>query len=146
MGRFFFAGTHSIQCVLIFLMLNWSQWLSIAISYLNIESSFRFLPRGYKLLNFESHQSHPIIFLLGIIAALLKSDLEIPPSSSKFISLYLLFAIGFKGGQELSHSAWNNEILLSIIFGLLIASLIPLYCFWILKCPELKMVLISRII
>lgn len=74
-----------------------------------------------------------LFFLLGIIAALLKSDLEIPPSSSKFISLYLLFAIGFKGGQELSHSAWNNEILLSIIFGLLIASLIPLYCFWILK-------------
>ena len=45
-----------------------------------------------------------LFFLLGIIAVLLKSDLEIPQSSSKFISLYLLFSIGFKGGQELANS------------------------------------------
>jgi hypothetical protein len=44
-----------------------------------------------------------LFFLLGIIAVQLKSDLEIPPNSSKFISLYLLFSIGFKGGQELAH-------------------------------------------
>jgi len=36
-----------------------------------------------------------LFFLLGIIAVIVKSDLEIPQSSSKFISLYLLFAIGF---------------------------------------------------
>ena len=34
-----------------------------------------------------------LFFLLGILAVRLKSDLEIPPSSSKFISLYLLFSI-----------------------------------------------------
>lgn len=45
-----------------------------------------------------------LFFILGIIAVLVKSDLEIPSNSSKFISLYLLFSIGFKGGQELSHS------------------------------------------
>jgi hypothetical protein len=58
--------------------------------------------------------SNPTIlfFLLGVIAVLLKSDLEIPASSSKFISLYLLFAIGFKGGQELSHEVLNAEIFL----------------------------------
>jgi hypothetical protein len=42
-----------------------------------------------------------LFFLLGIIAVYLKSDLEIPNNTSKFISLYLLFSIGFKGGQEL---------------------------------------------
>ena len=74
-----------------------------------------------------------LFFVLGIIATLLKSDLEIPESSSKFISLYLLFAIGFKGGQELSHSIFSSEIIYSIFFGLLISSLIPLYTFFILK-------------
>ncbi len=74
-----------------------------------------------------------LFFLLGIIASQLKSDLEIPPNSSKFISLYLLFSIGFKGGQELAHSVFNLEIIWSVFFGILIAILIPIYCFFILK-------------
>ena len=74
-----------------------------------------------------------LFFILGGLATLLKSDLEIPASSSKFISLYLLFAIGFKGGQELAHSEFNREIFYSILFGLFIASIIPLYAFFILK-------------
>lgn len=74
-----------------------------------------------------------LFFVLGIIATRLKSDLEIPASSSKFISLYLLFSIGFKGGQELAHSGFNNEIIYSLLFGLAIASIIPLYTFFILK-------------
>jgi uncharacterized protein len=74
-----------------------------------------------------------LYFILGIIAVYLKSDLEIPKNSSKFISLYLLFAIGFKGGQELSHETITNEILWSMLFGIAIATLIPLYTFFILK-------------
>jgi hypothetical protein len=74
-----------------------------------------------------------LFFILGIFAAVVKSDLEIPESSSKFISLYLLFSIGFKGGQELSHSEFSAEILYSLVFGVVIASLIPLYVFFILK-------------
>lgn len=74
-----------------------------------------------------------MFFVLGIIAVSLKSDLEIPPNSSKFISLYLLFSIGFKGGQELSHEAFSSEIIWSMLFGICIAALIPLYTFFILK-------------
>jgi hypothetical protein len=74
-----------------------------------------------------------LFFLLGIIATRLKSDLEIPPNSSKFISLYLLFSIGFKGGQELAHSHFDLEIIYSAIFGVFIALFIPIYCFFILK-------------
>ena len=74
-----------------------------------------------------------LYFILGIIAVVLKSDLEIPNNSSKFISLYLLFAIGFKGGQELSHETITTEIVWSMLFGMLIAILIPLYTFFILK-------------
>lgn len=74
-----------------------------------------------------------LFFVLGIFAAIVKSDLEIPEGSVKFISLYLLFAIGFKGGQELAHSSFSIEIVYSLLFGLVIASLIPLYTFFILK-------------
>jgi hypothetical protein len=74
-----------------------------------------------------------LFFVLGIVAVYVKSDLEIPPNSSKFISLYLLFAIGFKGGQELSHEAFTSEIGWSMLFGIGISLLIPFYTFFILK-------------
>lgn len=74
-----------------------------------------------------------LFFLLGIIAVKVKSDLEIPPNSSKFISLYLLFAIGFKGGQELAHSEFNFGIIWAVLFGILVACVIPLYTFFLLK-------------
>lgn len=74
-----------------------------------------------------------LFFLLGVMATLVKSDLQIPESSSKFISLYLLFAIGFKGGQELSHSTFTAEIGYSLLFGLAMSALIPIYSFFILK-------------
>ncbi len=74
-----------------------------------------------------------LFFILGMIASAVKSDLEIPASTSKFISLYLLFSIGFKGGQELAHSDFGMEIVYAMLFGLVIASIIPLYTFFILK-------------
>lgn len=74
-----------------------------------------------------------LYFVLGIIAVWLKSDLVIPPNSSKFISLYLLFAIGFKGGQELAHESFTTEIAWLMLFGVAISVLIPFYTFFILK-------------
>lgn len=74
-----------------------------------------------------------LFFILGIVAVKLKSDLEIPPNSSKFISLYLLFSIGFKGGQELSHETFSSEIVWSMLFGIGLSVTIPIYTFFILK-------------
>lgn len=74
-----------------------------------------------------------LFFVLGIIAVQLKSDLEIPANSSKFISLYLLFSIGFKGGQELSHEVLSSEIIWSMLFGMGLSLAIPVYTFFILK-------------
>ncbi|OYU95209.1 MAG: sodium-dependent bicarbonate transport family permease [Bacteroidetes bacterium B1(2017)] len=74
-----------------------------------------------------------LFFVLGIVAVYLKSDLEIPANSSKFISLYLLFSIGFKGGQELSHETFTSEIAYSMLFGIGISAFIPAYTFFILK-------------
>ena len=74
-----------------------------------------------------------LFFFLGIIAVQLKSDLKIPENSSKFISLYLLLAIGFKGGQELSHSSFSLEIIWSLLFGIFLAVAIPVYTYFILR-------------
>lgn len=74
-----------------------------------------------------------LFFFLGIGAVQLKSDLEIPGTSSKFISLYLLLSIGFKGGQELSHSEMHLGILWAMLLGLALAIVVPIYSFFILK-------------
>ena len=74
-----------------------------------------------------------LFFVLGVIATIVKSDLEIPATTSKFISIYLLFAIGFKGGQELNHSGFDAEILKALAVCMLFAAVVPLYTFFILK-------------
>jgi hypothetical protein len=74
-----------------------------------------------------------LFFLLGVVAIWLKSDLQIPESTSKFLSLYLLFSIGFKGGQELSHSGFNEEVIYSLLFGMAVSAIIPFYTFFILR-------------
>ncbi|GGD90509.1 sodium-dependent bicarbonate transport family permease [Planktosalinus lacus] len=74
-----------------------------------------------------------LFFVMGILAVQIKSDLEIPESSSKFISLYLLFAIGFNGGRELAHSHFTMEIVWTALFGIITAVIIPIYTFFLLK-------------
>lgn len=74
-----------------------------------------------------------LFFILGIVAVAVKSDLEIPSNSSRFIALYLLFAIGFKGGQELSHEQFTAEIGWSMVFGLFLSAIIPVYAFYLLR-------------
>ncbi len=74
-----------------------------------------------------------LFFFLGILAVQFKSDLAIPENSSKFISLYLLFSIGFKGGQELAHSDLDLQIIWALLFGIFLAVFIPLYTYFILR-------------
>jgi hypothetical protein len=74
-----------------------------------------------------------LFFFLGIVAILVKSDLEIPPPVPKLLSLYLLFAIGFKGGVELAKSGISQEVILTILAAILMACAVPLYTFFILK-------------
>jgi hypothetical protein len=74
-----------------------------------------------------------LFFILGVLAVKLKSDLEIPPTSAKFIALYLMISIGFKGGQELSHSTFNSGIFWALAFGVLVSASIPIYTFFLLK-------------
>jgi hypothetical protein len=74
-----------------------------------------------------------LIFFLGIVASVIRSDLSIPTDISKFIALYLLFSIGFQGGVELSHNVWNIHQAIPMLVGLVMAGAIPLYVFYIAK-------------
>lgn len=76
----------------------------------------------------------PILFFcLGLISVATKSNLEIPPALSKFLSLYLLLAIGFKGGVSLSDAGLHPEILKVVFLAILMSTLIPILVFLALK-------------
>ena len=74
-----------------------------------------------------------LAFFLGMVAVFVKSDLEIPPPVAKLFSLYLLFAIGFKGGVELVKSGISQEVILTILAAMLMSAFVPVYTFFILK-------------
>jgi hypothetical protein len=66
-------------------------------------------------------------------AIFVKSDLEIPPPIPKLFSLYLLFAIGFKGGVELAKSGVDLEVGLTMLAAIVMACAVPVYTFFILR-------------
>jgi len=74
-----------------------------------------------------------LFFFLGVIAVLVRSDLEIPAPLPKLFSLYLLLAIGFKGGLELQHSGISGPVLPTIAAAVLMSLAVPLYSFLVLR-------------
>jgi hypothetical protein len=74
-----------------------------------------------------------LFFIFGVLAGLAKSNLEIPPPISKFLSLYLLMALGLKGGFALAHSGLSLAVIKGLGAALLLAVLIPLVGYQILK-------------
>jgi uncharacterized protein len=74
-----------------------------------------------------------LAFFLGMLAVLVKSDLEIPAPLPKLFSLYLLFAIGFKGGVELVKSGISQEVILTLLAAIAMACVVPIYTFFILR-------------
>lgn len=78
--------------------------------------------------------SPPILFfLLGAAAAFARSDLEVPQPLPKVLALYLLLAIGFRGGYELSHGGVGVEALVALGAAMLMAIIVPLYSYWVLR-------------
>ena len=74
-----------------------------------------------------------LFFFLGMLAVFLKSDLEIPAPLPKLFSLYLLIAIGFKGGYELVQSGLDGHVASTLTAAIIMASLIPIYTFFVLR-------------
>ena len=74
-----------------------------------------------------------LFFVFGILAGSLKSNLEIPPQISRFLSLYLLMALGLKGGFALAKSGLTTEVLISLGAALGMAILVPVLGYLILR-------------
>jgi hypothetical protein len=74
-----------------------------------------------------------LFFLLGVLAGVIKSNLEIPPAISRFLSLYLLMALGLKGGFALSQSGLTANVGISLAAAIVLAIFIPLMGYWFLR-------------
>ncbi len=73
-----------------------------------------------------------LFFVLGLVATWARSDLNIPEAVAKGMSLYLMLAIGFKGGASVAAYGVDGQLVLSIIAGLVLSALIPIVAFQIL--------------
>jgi hypothetical protein len=77
----------------------------------------------------------PIVlsFALGLFAALARSDLTVPEAVAKGMSIYLLFAIGFKGGVAVASHGIDATLGLSLLAGVILSAVLPLVAFAMLS-------------
>jgi len=89
---------------------------------------------GFDLLLQNIFAPTVLFFFIGVIAVFCKSDLEIPAPLPKLFSLYLLLAIGFKGGIGIQESGiFNNQVLLTLSAAVLMSLIIPILGFIVLR-------------
>lgn len=74
-----------------------------------------------------------LFFIVGIAAGLMRSSLEIPVPIARFLSLYLLMALGLKGGFALSQSGFNSEVWLDLGLAVTLATLVPVLAYALLR-------------
>ncbi|MBC2669148.1 sodium-dependent bicarbonate transport family permease [Novosphingobium piscinae] len=74
-----------------------------------------------------------LFFLLGLLAAFVRSDLAVPEAVAKTIALYLMMSIGLRGGGEVADSGLTGAMLIAAGCGLLLSFLLPLPAFWLLQ-------------
>jgi hypothetical protein len=74
-----------------------------------------------------------LFFALGLGAALARSDLTVPESVAKFLALYLMMAIGFKGGAAVAKSGVDLRLLGVMAAGIVLSAVIPLIGYALLR-------------
>ncbi|MEM8689774.1 MAG: sodium-dependent bicarbonate transport family permease [Pseudomonadota bacterium] len=74
-----------------------------------------------------------LFFILGALAAFARSDLVFPEALSKALSIYLMCAIGLKGGVLVSGNGATSDLLLAAAAGLVLSMTIPLIGFLVLR-------------
>jgi hypothetical protein len=74
-----------------------------------------------------------LFFVFGVAAGLLKSNLEIPQPIARFLALYLLMALGLKGGFALAKSGLTPEVAKSLGAAVLLSMVIPLVSYQVLR-------------
>jgi uncharacterized protein len=74
-----------------------------------------------------------LFFALGLASSLARSDLTVPEAVAKFLALYLMMAIGFKGGVAVAKSGIDMRLLAVMLAGIILSAIIPLIGFALLK-------------
>ena len=74
-----------------------------------------------------------LFFILGAFAAFVRSDLSIPKGAAKVMSIYLLFAIGFKGGVGISQSGISSDLFSNMFAGVILSFVLPFVAYWLIK-------------
>ena len=74
-----------------------------------------------------------LFFALGALAALVRSDLSVPDAVARLLTLYLLMAIGFKGGVEVSHNGLTSAVVAPMAAGVLLSAITPLVAYGVLR-------------
>jgi hypothetical protein len=74
-----------------------------------------------------------LCFALGLLAALARSDLSVPEAAAKALSLYLLFAIGFKGGAAVADNGLGFSLFSALAAGVLLSVALPFVAFALLR-------------
>lgn len=74
-----------------------------------------------------------LFFFLGMLAVFVRSDLDIPGQIARFLSLYLLFAIGFKGGVALAKAPVGPEVWITLGAAVLLSAAVPIYSYFVLR-------------
>jgi hypothetical protein len=74
-----------------------------------------------------------LFFVFGVFAGAVKSNLEIPQSIARFLSLYLLMALGLKGGFALQKSGFTLDIGIALGLAVFLALLIPVLGYLFLR-------------
>ena len=74
-----------------------------------------------------------LFFVFGVFAGLVRSNLEIPAALSRFLSLYLLMALGLKGGFALAKSGLNAEVLTTLGCAVALAVIVPLLAYQVMR-------------
>lgn len=74
-----------------------------------------------------------LFFILGALAAFARSDLAIPEAIGKGISLYLMAAIGLKGGVQVAEAGFTVQMLTAALAGICLSFLLPLPAYFGLR-------------
>ncbi|WP_103334296.1 sodium-dependent bicarbonate transport family permease [Pseudotabrizicola formosa] len=74
-----------------------------------------------------------LCFALGLFAALARSELTVPEAAAKALSIYLLFAIGFKGGVAVADHGVDARLLSALLAGVVLSFALPFVAFGLLR-------------
>ena len=74
-----------------------------------------------------------LFFILGLIAALARSELVVPEAAAKFVALYLLLSIGYRGGAEVAHAGLTARVALTLSAGIALSAAMPFLAYGLLR-------------